>query len=173
MAQPVRPGGLRAIEHVIVLMQENRSFDHYYGALRGVRGYGDRQPLRLRLRNGKSIFHQPKTGGGEVLPFSLRKAAADAGRNPDDIQYLGALAHGFGDATQAWAGGWNDDWVQAKTAATIPTTTAATSRCSTSSPRPSRSATRTTARSTVRPTRTATTCGPAPSATSPVRRSAR
>ncbi|TDW94351.1 phospholipase C [Kribbella pratensis] len=117
MAQPVRRGGLRAIEHVIVLMQENRSFDHYYGALRGIRGYGDRQPLRLR--NGKSIFHQPKTGGGEVLPFSLRKAAADAGRNPDDIQYLGALAHGFGDATQAWAGGWNDDWVQAKTAATM------------------------------------------------------
>jgi phospholipase C len=70
MAQPVRRGGLRAIEHVIVLMQENRSFDHYYGTLRGVRGYGDRQPLRLR--NGKSVFHQPVTGGGEVLPFSIR-----------------------------------------------------------------------------------------------------
>ncbi|GAA1583249.1 phospholipase C, phosphocholine-specific [Kribbella hippodromi] len=117
MAQPVRRGGLRAIEHVIVLMQENRSFDHYFGTLRGVRGYGDRLPLRLR--NGKSIFHQPKTGGGEVLPFSLRKAAAAAGRKPDDIQYLGALAHGYSDATQAWAGGWNDDWVQAKTAATM------------------------------------------------------
>ncbi|GAA3089960.1 phospholipase C [Kribbella aluminosa] len=117
MAQPVRRGGLRAIEHVIVLMQENRSFDHYFGTLRGVRGYGDRRPLRLR--NGRSIFHQPRSGGGEVLPFSLRKAAADAGRSPDDIQYLGALAHGFGDATQAWAGGWNDDWVQAKTAATM------------------------------------------------------
>ncbi|NEA33541.1 phospholipase C, phosphocholine-specific [Streptomyces sp. SID13031] len=117
MAQPIRPGGLDAIEHVIVLMQENRSFDHYYGMLRGVRGYGDRLPLRLR--NGKSVFHQPVTGGGEVLPFSIRKAAADAGRNPDDIQYLGALAHGFTDATQAWGNGWNDDWVQAKTAATM------------------------------------------------------
>ncbi|MFI7066322.1 phosphocholine-specific phospholipase C [Kribbella sp. NPDC050124] len=117
MAQPVRRGGLRAVEHVIVLMQENRSFDHYYGTLRGVRGYGDRQPLRLR--NGKSVFHQPKTGGGEVLPFSIRKAAADAGRAPDDIQYLGDLPHGFNDATQAWGNGWNDDWVQAKTAATM------------------------------------------------------
>jgi phospholipase C len=117
MAQPVRRGGLRAVEHVIVLMQENRSFDHYYGTLRGVRGYGDRQPLRLR--NGKSVFHQPKTGGGEVLPFSIRKAAADAGRSPDDIQYLGALPHGFTDATQAWGNGWNDDWVQAKSAATM------------------------------------------------------
>ncbi|GAA0959301.1 phospholipase C, phosphocholine-specific [Kribbella koreensis] len=117
MAQPIRPGGLDAIEHVIVLMQENRSFDHYFGMLRGVRGYGDRLPLRLR--NGKSVFHQPVIGGGEVLPFSIRKAAADAGRNPDDIQYLGALAHGYTDATQAWGNGWNDDWVQAKTAATM------------------------------------------------------
>ncbi|WP_433021448.1 phosphocholine-specific phospholipase C [Kribbella sp. CA-294648] len=117
MAQPIRPGGLDAIEHVIVLMQENRSFDHYFGMLRGVRGYGDRLPLRLR--NGKSVFHQPVTGGGEVLPFSLRKAAADAGRKPDDIQYLGDLPHGFTDATKAWNNGWNDDWVQAKTAATM------------------------------------------------------
>ncbi|GAA0605391.1 phospholipase C, phosphocholine-specific [Kribbella sandramycini] len=117
MAQPVRRGGLRAIEHVIVLMQENRSFDHYYGTLRGVRGYGDRQPLRLR--NGRSVFQQPKTGGGEVLPFSIRAAAAAAGRKPDDIQYLGALPHGYGDATQAWSNGWNDNWVQAKTAASM------------------------------------------------------
>ncbi|MFG1622850.1 phosphocholine-specific phospholipase C [Kribbella sp. NPDC049227] len=117
MAQPVRRGGLRAIEHVIVLMQENRSFDHYYGTLRGVRGFGDRQPLRLR--NGKSVFHQPQTGGGEVLPFSVREAAAAAGRQPDDIQYLGALAHGYSDATQAWSNGWHDDWVQAKTSATM------------------------------------------------------
>ncbi|TCC51231.1 phospholipase C, phosphocholine-specific [Kribbella capetownensis] len=117
MAQPVRRGGLRAIEHVIVLMQENRSFDHYYGTLRGVRGFGDRQPLRLR--NGKSVFHQPQTGGGEVLPFSVREAAAAAGRQPDDIQYLGALDHGYSDATQAWSNGWRDDWVQAKTSATM------------------------------------------------------
>ncbi|WBQ02805.1 phosphocholine-specific phospholipase C [Kribbella sp. CA-293567] len=117
MAQPVRPGGLDAIEHVIVLMQENRSFDHYFGTLRGVRGYGDRLPLRLR--NGKSVYHQPVTGGGEVLPFSLRRAAADAGRKPGDIQYLGDLPHGFTDATNAWSNGWNDDWVQAKTAATM------------------------------------------------------
>jgi len=117
MAAPARKGGLKAVEHVIVLMQENRSFDHYYGTMRGVRGYGDRRPLRLR--NGKSVFHQPVAGGGEVLPFSIREAAATAGRNPDDIQYLNALAHGFTDATQAWANGWNDDWVAAKTAATM------------------------------------------------------
>jgi phospholipase C len=117
MAQPLRKGGLKAVEHVIVLMQENRSFDHYYGTLRGVRGYGDGRPPRLR--NGKSVFQQPTAAGGEVLPFSVREAAAAEGRDPGDIQYLGALAHGFTDATQAWGNGWNDDWVAAKTAATM------------------------------------------------------
>src|SRR5262245_16659950 len=67
---PVRRGGLRAIEHVIVLMQENRSFDHYFGTLRGVRGFGDHDPLRQP--DGRSVFRQP-SGTSEVLPFSLRK----------------------------------------------------------------------------------------------------
>ena len=117
IARPMRPGGLDAVEHVIVLMQENRSFDHYFGSLRGVRGYDDRQPLVLP--NGRPVFAQPKAGGGEVLPFSLREAAAAAGRDPDDIQYLGDLPHGFNDATQAWANGWWNDWIAAKTQASM------------------------------------------------------
>ncbi|MFC0628315.1 phosphocholine-specific phospholipase C [Kribbella deserti] len=117
MARPIRPGGLAAVEHVIILMQENRSFDHYFGTLRGVRGYGDRVPLRQR--DGKPIWNQPKPGGGEVLPFSIREAAAAAGRAPGDIQYLDDLPHGFNDATQAWAKGWHDDWIAAKTAASM------------------------------------------------------
>ncbi|MFY0407776.1 phosphocholine-specific phospholipase C [Solicola sp. PLA-1-18] len=117
MAAPMRPGGLRAIEHVIVLMQENRSFDHYFGTMAGVRGFGDTHPLRLR--SGRSVFHQPSAGGGHVLPFSLKDAAARAGRPASDVQYLGALPHGFTDATQAWADGWCDDWVAAKGAASM------------------------------------------------------
>jgi phospholipase C len=80
MAQPMRPGGLKAIEHVVILMQENRSFDHYFGTMRGVRGFGDRAPLTIR--SGRSIFAQPKPGGGEVLrsrcarPPSARAAPA-------------------------------------------------------------------------------------------------
>ena len=112
MSQPMRRSGLRAIEHVIVLMQENRSFDHYYGTLRGVRGYGDRQPLLLP--SGAPVYEQPTADGGAVLPFALRKAAEAAGRDVDDIQYLGDLPHGFSDATQAWANGWYDGWIAAK-----------------------------------------------------------
>ena len=39
------------------LMQENRSFDHYFGTMAGVRGFGD--PNALKLPNGKSVFYQP------------------------------------------------------------------------------------------------------------------
>ena len=38
---------LAAVRHVVVLMQENRSFDHYFGAMRGVRGFGDPRPILL------------------------------------------------------------------------------------------------------------------------------
>ncbi len=117
MAAPMRPGGPEAVEHVILLMQENRSFDHYYGSLRGVRGYGDRHPLRRRA--GESVLHQAGGPHGDVLPFSLRQAAASAGRPDSDIQYLGDLPHGFTDATNAWAEGWYDGWVPAKTPATM------------------------------------------------------
>ncbi|MBC7631734.1 phosphocholine-specific phospholipase C [Aeromicrobium sp.] len=117
MAASPRRGGLRAVEHVILLMQENRSFDHYYGRLRGVRGYGDRH--LLRQRDGSSVLAQKVAAGtGEgvahVLPFSLREAAVAAGRPVGDIQYLDALPHGFTDATDAWSKGWWDRWVPAK-----------------------------------------------------------
>nr|WP_192751313.1 phospholipase C, phosphocholine-specific [Actinopolymorpha pittospori] len=117
MAAPMPPGGLRAIEHVIVLMQENRSFDHYYGTLRGVRGYADRTPLTMP--NGASVFAQPTPDGGHVLPFSVRAGAEREGRSPSDIQYLGALDHSWPGSTQAWGQGWNNDWVAVKTEATM------------------------------------------------------
>jgi phospholipase C len=48
------------------MMQENRSFDHYFGTLRGVRGYGDNRTTNLS--NGSSVWYQPN-GGGYLLPF--------------------------------------------------------------------------------------------------------
>lgn len=117
MAQPARRGGLSAIEHVVVLMQENRSFDHYYGRLRGVRGYGDRQPLRLP--DGGSVLSQPDAAAGRVLPFSLREQARREGRPLSDIQYLGDLDHSWEGSTAAWAQGWYDRWVPVKTPPTM------------------------------------------------------
>ena len=41
---PRGSGRLSDIKHVVILMQENRSFDHYFGSMKGVRGFGDPRP---------------------------------------------------------------------------------------------------------------------------------
>ncbi|MDE0856053.1 MAG: phospholipase C, phosphocholine-specific, partial [Nevskia sp.] len=61
-----RTGSIEDVEHIVVLMQENRSFDHYFGTLRGVRGYGDPRPVQLP--SGKPVWYQPDSSG-YVLPF--------------------------------------------------------------------------------------------------------
>lgn len=50
-------------------MQENRSFDHYFGVLRGVRGFGD--PRALQLRDGHPVWSQPAADGRRLLPFAF------------------------------------------------------------------------------------------------------
>src|SRR5262245_9403646 len=42
-----RSGTIEDVEHIVFLMQENRAFDHYFGTLRGVRGYGDPDPASM------------------------------------------------------------------------------------------------------------------------------
>ncbi|MFI5773254.1 phosphocholine-specific phospholipase C [Streptomyces sp. NPDC051658] len=106
--------GLGAIKHVVILMQENRSFDHYFGTLRGVRGFGDRNAVELP--SGKPVFEQPAPLGTSVLPFPVRGAAETQKK---DLQYIGALDHSWSGGGKAWAGGWMNGWVTAKTAATM------------------------------------------------------
>ncbi|QNS08635.1 phosphocholine-specific phospholipase C [Streptomyces xanthii] len=106
-------GGLDAIEHVVILMQENRSFDHYFGTLRGVRGFGDRNAITLP--SGKSVLEQPGALR-TVLPFPVREAAATQKK---DLQYIGALDHSWSGGAKAWNKGWHDGWITAKTAATM------------------------------------------------------
>ncbi|MER5747961.1 phosphocholine-specific phospholipase C [Streptomyces sp. NPDC002225] len=118
-AQPAQAGGggrdgLGAIKHVVILMQENRSFDHYFGTLRGVRGFGDRNAVELP--GGKPVFEQPAPAGASVLPFPVRDAAE---AQKKDLQYIGALDHSWSGGGKAWAGGWMNGWVSAKTAATM------------------------------------------------------
>src|SRR5262245_52530779 len=66
-----RQGSLKDIKHVVMLMQENRSFDHYFGTMAGVRGFDD--PQAMTLSNGRSVFHQPdpQSPSGFLLPFHL------------------------------------------------------------------------------------------------------
>jgi phospholipase C len=52
------------VEHIIFLMQENRSFDHYFGTLRGVRGFAD--PRAVTLPSGDGTEHWP---GLKIISF--------------------------------------------------------------------------------------------------------
>ncbi len=90
-------------------MQENRSFDHYFGTLRGVRGFGDPRPVTLP--NGKPVWHQHKDGT-ELLPF--HPDADDLG-----MQFLEGLPHSWPDGQQAYNGGSYDGWVPAKGTTTM------------------------------------------------------
>ncbi|MEV5160247.1 phosphocholine-specific phospholipase C [Streptomyces sp. NPDC053728] len=117
-AQPVggkaAGDGLDAVEHVVILMQENRSFDHYFGTLRGVRGFADRNAIELP--SGTPVFEQPGPAGTTVLPFPVRGAAE---AQQKDLQYIGALDHSWSGGAKAWAGGWMNGWITAKSAATM------------------------------------------------------
>ncbi|WP_419993834.1 phosphocholine-specific phospholipase C [Streptomyces boninensis] len=103
-------GDISDIQHIVVLMQENESFDHYLGPLRGVRGFGDPRPVTLP--SGKSVWHQADGGGKEVLPF--RPAADDLG-----MKYLQGLNHDWAGGQAAFNDGAYDNWIAAKSPATM------------------------------------------------------
>lgn len=100
-----RSGTIQDVEHIVILMQENRSFDHYFGTLRGVRGFGDRHPIPLP--NGKPVWHQ-SDGEREILPFHLDTSATNALRVP-------VTPHSFADAQAAWSQGRFGLWPKFKT----------------------------------------------------------
>ncbi|HKN55420.1 MAG TPA: alkaline phosphatase family protein, partial [Amycolatopsis sp.] len=118
-AAPRRTGTIDDVRHVVVLMQENRSFDHYYGTMAGVRGFGDR--AALRLPSGGDVFHQPdprRADGGHLLPFHLDTSHVDG-------QDIGDLPHDWHSTHVAWNGGAYDSWVPAKSGMTMGYFTAA------------------------------------------------
>ncbi|GHJ41095.1 phosphocholine-specific phospholipase C [Streptomyces sp. TS71-3] len=104
-----RTGSIRDVEHVVVLMQENRSFDHYFGTLRGVRGFGDPRPVTLP--SGKPVWYQ-SDGSKDVLPF--RPDADNLG-----LQFIQDLAHGWNDTHAAVNQGKYDKWIPAKSSTTM------------------------------------------------------
>lgn len=104
-----RHGDIRDVEHVVILMQENRSFDTYYGAMRGVRGFGDPHPALLD--SGRDVWHQ-SDGTHEVLPF--HPEGVDLGK-----AFVVDLDHSWKLTHEAVNGGRYDKWLQTKTQATM------------------------------------------------------
>ncbi|MBY8885977.1 phospholipase [Streptomyces sp. PTM05] len=108
MAESARhPGGsLDEIEHVVILMQENRSFDHYFGTMPGVRGFDD--PNATTLSTGRSVFYQPdpENPDGYLLPFHLDTKSSSA-------QAIPSTSHAWSVQHSAWNNGAMDNWVPA------------------------------------------------------------
>ena len=101
-------GALADIEHVIILIQENRSFDHYFGTYKGVRGFDDRS-----APGGVGTFSQrfkPTTTAipDPMVPFHLDTAVSappHQGECTNDIEHQWAGQH------DSWNGGANDNWM--------------------------------------------------------------
>jgi phospholipase C len=106
LAEPALRGSLGDIKHVVLLMQENRSFDHYFGTMSGVCGFDD--PAALKLPGGKSIFYQPdaQSPDGYLLPFHLNTRTTSAQKIP-------STSHAWSVQHESWNGGKMDMWLPA------------------------------------------------------------
>jgi phospholipase C len=102
-------GTIADVRHVVILMQENRSLDHYFGTLAGVRGFGDR--MTIPVHGGRTVWQQ-HNGRRIVMPYRLDAGAGNAQPALD-------LPHTWPDAQAAWDGGRMGSWPRAKTDASM------------------------------------------------------
>ncbi|MGI8557623.1 MAG: alkaline phosphatase family protein [Solirubrobacteraceae bacterium] len=98
---PAGVGSLSDIEHVVFFIQENRSFDHYFGTFHGVTGFGDPGAL-------PGVFSQPGYPvpgfNGHLNPFHLD--SYNSGECTNDI------THNWGPQQRSFNGGTMDGWVR-------------------------------------------------------------
>ncbi|HEY6495394.1 MAG TPA: alkaline phosphatase family protein [Trebonia sp.] len=105
LSSATKAAPISEIKHVVVLMQENRSFDHYFGAMPGVRGFGDASV-------NKDVFYQKDTSNpkGYLLPFHADTMTANAQQIPSN-------SHSWGPLHDSWDNGTNAGFVSAHLAA--------------------------------------------------------
>lgn len=92
-------------EHIVFLMQENRSFDHMFGKMRGVRGFND--PRAKTLPNQNKVWLQNDEKGNTYAPFHVDI-------NKTKITWQGGLPHSWSDQVAARNKGKYDKWVPVK-----------------------------------------------------------
>jgi phospholipase C len=134
-----RTGSIQDVEHIIILMQENRPFDHHFGTLRGVRGFSDPRAanINLPLQSGTGttpvpVFLQPAgaanvakgfgvppnygnlggpADGADVIPpFRVNPESVKAGLTSLGLTYLPGTDHSWGGTHAAWDQGQYDMW---------------------------------------------------------------
>jgi phospholipase C len=105
-SSPRKGFDLSQVHHVVYLMQENRSFDHYFGTYPRVRGFAD--PSAIRLPNGMSVFQQPDPANPDsyLEPYHMSTITTGAAAVP-------SLSHDWRDQHAAWNQGANDGWLPA------------------------------------------------------------
>ncbi len=116
IAPDVKAGSIMDVEHVVILMQENRGFDHYFGTLRGVRGFADRLPIPVPAPSADGPaapvwYQRDRTAAGgarTVLPFHL------ATRTNFDLMRMEGTPHSWPDAQRGWDEGRMAHWPEAK-----------------------------------------------------------
>ena len=110
-------GSLSDVKHIVILMQENRSFDHYYGTMPGVRGFLDpasyssftggptstaastvSQAMIGTSLGGKPVSYSLASGETVLLPFELvSNPPSVAGQTTNDITHDWGPQHGMWD----------------------------------------------------------------------------
>jgi phospholipase C len=134
-----RTGTIQDVEHIIILTQENRPFDHHFGSLRGVRGFSDPRAvnINLPLKNGAGstpvpVFLQPAGAANEaagfavppnsgnfggpadgvdvIPPFRVNPASVSPGLKSLGLTYLPGTGHGWAGTHDAWNQGQYDNW---------------------------------------------------------------
>ncbi len=103
----LRNGTLMDLQHVVILMQENRGFDHYYGSLAGVRGFGDRLPIPSTAGARQTVWTQQAPS--PIAPFHLDTTDRFA------LMRAEGTPHTWPDAQAAWDEGRMSRWPEAKT----------------------------------------------------------
>ncbi|KXZ67508.1 phosphocholine-specific phospholipase C [Acinetobacter venetianus] len=101
----VETGTIKDVKHVVILTQENRSFDNYFGTLKGVRGFGDR--FTIPLTQGRKVWEQYDANKNKVYPYHLDSTRGNA-------QRVSGTPHSWTDGQYAWDHGRMGNWVQYK-----------------------------------------------------------
>ena len=100
-----KTGTIKDVKNIVILMQENRSFDHYFGTMKGVRGFGDRFPVPLE--SGKRAFHQ--SDGDKIIP------PYRANVRTSNAAIIKPTPHDLPDMQAAWNQGKYGFWPKFKT----------------------------------------------------------
>ncbi|KAJ5933635.1 hypothetical protein N7454_005964 [Penicillium verhagenii] len=114
-SRPVVAGSLKDIEHVVIFMQENRSWNNYFGTMAGVRGFND--PNVQVNSDGLPVYYQQvdssmSTKTKTLLPWYLGYLG---GSTIDAMQCMTAGSNGYEDNQAAINHGLNNMWARNNT----------------------------------------------------------